>query len=549
MDKDKDKTEEKKKEGDGTPVDTYYYDILGLPPTASQAEIKKGYMKKALQYHPDKNPDDPQAEEKFKEVSEAYQILKDEKKKEFYDKWGRDKLKESEQGAHIDPREMFTMLFGAGRFEHIFGEISFSFLMQDHGDKEREVVEAEMESMNESRAEKLGEILLERIDGFMKGTMPKKVLKSDAEKEAEELAEVPGGAELLTHVGYVYDQEGEQHMGRFFGVMGFFAEMGEKGHLISETFSMVSSVMKLQRAAQDLERDQDNEEAQAKMVQFGFTTIWKLGKMEIEMMLRRVCEKIMEDKKVAKEVLKKRAEAVKIIGEVFSKIGKRAMKDQKAQPKPNDFSSRFGGPPTTSTSSTTTTTTTTTSTTTTTTSSTTSAPPPTSTTPPPVYTPPPPTYAPPPTVETPAPQEELPADPREWNIRQLKTYLVKHQIDYSTCVEKTDLVQLVQNHMNPQSAPPPEPTRAPTIIIPPPQEPTSSPPLSPKQASPPPSPVPSPQQQHVPTAEPTTPSSPSNSQPHIPFAPSGNTKPMPSPPVPKQEVFIPPVITWANSID
>ena len=58
-----------------------YYELLGVSRNASADEIKKAYRKKAIQFHPDKNPDDSTAEEKFKEISEAYEVLKDSEKK------------------------------------------------------------------------------------------------------------------------------------------------------------------------------------------------------------------------------------------------------------------------------------------------------------------------------------------------------------------------------------------------------------------------------------------------------------------------------------
>ncbi len=69
------------------------YMILEVSKTATMEEIKKAYRKKALQYHPDRNPDNPEAEEKFKEASEAYSILSDPKKREIYDTYGYDALK------------------------------------------------------------------------------------------------------------------------------------------------------------------------------------------------------------------------------------------------------------------------------------------------------------------------------------------------------------------------------------------------------------------------------------------------------------------------
>lgn len=65
-----------------------YYDILGVSKTASEAEIKKAYKKKALEYHPDRNKGDKNAEKKFKEVNEAYQTIGDKTKKQHYDQFG-----------------------------------------------------------------------------------------------------------------------------------------------------------------------------------------------------------------------------------------------------------------------------------------------------------------------------------------------------------------------------------------------------------------------------------------------------------------------------
>ncbi len=65
-----------------------YYEVLGVAKGADEQEVRKAYRKLAMQYHPDRNPDDPSAEDKFKEATEAYEVLKDDKKRQAYDQFG-----------------------------------------------------------------------------------------------------------------------------------------------------------------------------------------------------------------------------------------------------------------------------------------------------------------------------------------------------------------------------------------------------------------------------------------------------------------------------
>ena len=65
-----------------------YYETLEVSRSASNAELKKAFKKKAMKYHPDRNPDDPEADKKFKECAEAYDVLSDQQKKSAYDQYG-----------------------------------------------------------------------------------------------------------------------------------------------------------------------------------------------------------------------------------------------------------------------------------------------------------------------------------------------------------------------------------------------------------------------------------------------------------------------------
>jgi molecular chaperone DnaJ len=101
-----------------------YYEILGVPRTATEQEIKQAYRKLALKYHPDKNKTDPDAEEKFKEATEAYEVLRDPKKRASYDKFGHEGVQGFEgfgRGAYTDFADIFGDLDLGDIFEGFFG--------------------------------------------------------------------------------------------------------------------------------------------------------------------------------------------------------------------------------------------------------------------------------------------------------------------------------------------------------------------------------------------------------------------------------------------
>src|SRR6185437_15585080 len=95
-----------------------FYEVLGLSRGASPEEIKKAYRKLALQHHPDRNPGDKKAEESFKELSEAYEILSDPQKRQMYDQFGHAAMGGGASGGFGGGFQGFE-----GNINDIFGDI------------------------------------------------------------------------------------------------------------------------------------------------------------------------------------------------------------------------------------------------------------------------------------------------------------------------------------------------------------------------------------------------------------------------------------------
>lgn len=105
-----------------------YYEVLGVAREADAEEIKRAYRKLAFQYHPDRNPDDPEAEAKFKEASEAYDCLRDPEKRSIYDRFGHEGLNGAAGAGFNDVHDIFDS------FSDIFGDL-FGFGREGRGSR------------------------------------------------------------------------------------------------------------------------------------------------------------------------------------------------------------------------------------------------------------------------------------------------------------------------------------------------------------------------------------------------------------------------------
>ncbi|KAH9276224.1 hypothetical protein BSLG_009286 [Batrachochytrium salamandrivorans] len=376
---------------DDNPVDMEYYDLLEIPANASNGAIKKAYYLKAMKYHPDKNLDNPLAEEQFKLISEAYQVLSDPQRRTFYNIHGKEAAAGSEGAVFVDPEKFFRQQFGGDMFVDIIGEISIArdfkeVMASKDGTKAKDgstvsdgVSSAGADGVSgqpsASTAAKSDsaisyelrmQIRRERIHKLSQNLVTKLSLYTDAFPlpdpvsspplgtsldtlasealstfrtlstiEAQQLSSESYGVELLRAIGFTYVLKADQWIAKIAAedggailwhrVWGLGSRVSgaikEKTHIINETVGGDANddngQVELTPEEQEL-RSKLEYEAATK----GLEALWRGSKLEVESVLRDVCDDALGDAPgVSTELRKRRATALRILGQAYEDVG------------------------------------------------------------------------------------------------------------------------------------------------------------------------------------------------------------------------------------
>ena len=318
--------------------DTYYYEALGVEPNADAHKIKRQYYLMARKFHPDKNPGDAEAGEKFKLVAEAYQVLSDADLRAKYDKEGKDALSGDKTSANDDqkpdPSLLLAFLFGSDKFNSYVGRLATSTSAM-LGDTTK-LSAKDARTLQERRCSRLAMTLVNRI----KPWVDLNVEETEAawKVQAEELKKASYGWELLQVIGMAYQLAAVQFLGSKDSGIGIPSVkkwasgkvagtrmFGRKNKNQWKSKAATMDIMRVQSeyqkkieiATSEVEKQHLEQEMATVSTNVMMRIIWTTTSVDITSTIHETCQMVFFDQGVDKKVRESRAKAVKRLGTIF----------------------------------------------------------------------------------------------------------------------------------------------------------------------------------------------------------------------------------------
>jgi len=262
-------------------ADMGHYDLLAIPTDASAGEIKKAYYKQARKCHPDRNPDDPEAHQKFQALGEAYRVLSSDQLRAYYDKHGRDDEDAAKGGMDAEmqmemAKMFFAVMFGGDKFEPYIGQLGVSNVVDQlvsdatgasatpEGESGLDL--DEIKATQHKREVQCAVDLADRLRPLAEGDITERVNKETAfrefvDKEVAEMSRSTYGQPLMHAVGSAYTLQAQIFLGNetsLLGIDGGIASMKQsmrqKGHyfdVASKGYKSISAVKSMSELAEE----------------------------------------------------------------------------------------------------------------------------------------------------------------------------------------------------------------------------------------------------------------------------------------------------------
>ncbi|AQZ14697.1 CAJ1 (YER048C) [Zygosaccharomyces parabailii] len=357
--------------------ETEYYDRLGISPTATPTEIKKAYRRKAMETHPDKHPDDPDAEAKFQAVGEAYQVLSDENLRARYDQFGKDDA--VPQQGFEDATEYFTAIFGGDGFKDWIGEFSIFKDLNEAGDivddqqpssptgdkgeagatnhstemsttggneaaktderhkkltkQQREkLLEMEKKRREEmaQQVQELAKKLNNRLDSYVLAVKDNRLdeFAAKLDQEIEELKLESFGMQLLHILAKVYHTKANNFImsKRTHGFSKIFTGVRDNARSVKSAYNLLSTGLEAQKTMEQMNEVNPDELDQYERATFesmmaskALGVMWAMSKFELERKLKDVCNKVLHDSSEPTKLRLLKAKGMLFMADKFSK--------------------------------------------------------------------------------------------------------------------------------------------------------------------------------------------------------------------------------------